>query len=248
MLDLKSYGALSFDCYGTLVDWESGIVKALRSLTENLSSDAATKYTAKKLLSRYAYHEGRIQKQYPTLKYPSILEQVYDELAKEMKLQDRVTSQDRAAFGASIGTWPAFPDTIAALNELGKYFKLVILSNVDKESFNNTLAGPLSGVQFDAVYVAEEIGSYKPDLRNFEYLAKHCEEDLHVPRERILQTAYALFHDLTAAKKSGLDVCWIERKPNAMGGEKEDLEDGIELDYSFRSLKEMALAVDTASS
>lgn len=243
MPDLSSYGALSFDCYGTLVDWEGGIIKALIPLTQHLSPEAATKYDKQALLSTFAICEGRIQKQHPTMKYPSILEQVYDEIAREMNLQQHVTSEDRIAFGASIGTWEPFPDTIAALHELSKHFKLIILSNVDKESFCKTLAGPLAGVTFDAVYVAEEIGSYKPDLNNFEYLARRCARDLQVPREKILQTAYALFHDLTPAKKSGLDICLIERRPNVMGGEVEDLEVGIELDFQFPTLKAMADAV-----
>lgn len=243
MPDLNSYGALSFDCYGTLVDWESGIIKALNPLTRHLSPEAATKYNKQALLSAFAACEGCIQKQHPTMKYPSILEQVYDQIAQQMDLQQHVTPEDRIAFGASIGTWEPFPDTITALQELSKHFKLIILSNVDKESFSKTLAGPLAGVKFDAVYVAEEIGSYKPDLENFEYLARRCAHDLQVPRERILQTAYALFHDLTPAKKSGLDICLIERKPNVMGGEVEDLENGITLDFQFPTLKAMADAV-----
>ncbi|OAQ59928.1 haloalkanoic acid dehalogenase [Pochonia chlamydosporia 170] len=243
MRDLKSYGALSFDCYGTLVDWEGGIIKALTPLTKHLCPNTATTYDRQALLTLYAACEGRIQRQYPKMKYPSILEQVYDELAKEMDLQEHVTPEDRAAFGASIGAWEPFPDTIAALHQLSKHFKLVILSNVDKESFSRTLAGPLAGITFDAVYVAEEIGSYKPSLNNFDYLAKRCELDLQVPKHKILQTAYALFHDLTPAKKYGLDVCLIERKPNVMGGEVENLEDGITLDFTFPTLREMVDAV-----
>jgi 2-haloalkanoic acid dehalogenase type II len=243
MRHLKSYTALSFDCYGTLVDWEGGIIKALAPLTRHLAPDAAARYNRAAMLSLYSACEGRIQRQNPTMKYPSILERVYDQLAVEMGLQEHVTPRDRAAFGASIGTWEPFPDTVAALHELGKHFKLVVLSNVDRDSFGRTLAGPLAGVAFDAVYLAEHIGSYKPDLRNFEYLTTRCEADLQVPKDEILQTAYALFHDLTPAKRFGLDVCWIERLPNDMGGREEDLEDGIALDFRFATLAHMAAAV-----
>jgi 2-haloalkanoic acid dehalogenase type II len=139
---------------------------------------------------------------------------VYDELANEFGLKDAVTKKERSEFGASIGKWPAFPDTIAALKELARHYKLVILSNVDKESFSKTLQGPLAGISFDAVYVAEEIGSYKPQLRNFEYLIQHCEKDLQVPKHRILHTAYALNHDLVPASEAGFACCLIERRPN----------------------------------
>ncbi|KAK5994300.1 putative 2-haloalkanoic acid dehalogenase [Cladobotryum mycophilum] len=240
MASLKSFAALSFDCYGTLVDWEGGIIAALQPLTKRLDPTHPLKTDGAALLQKYGAHESRIQKQYTTLKYSAILERVYGEIASELGLDASVTDDEKVAFGASIGHWPAFPDTITALKQLSRHFKLIILSNVDKESFARTLSGPLAGIPFDAIYVAEEIGSYKPDPRNFEYLMEHCESDLQVPRDKLLHTAYALFHDLTPAKRAGLKTCWIERKPNVMGGEPSQLDSDISLDFRFPTLGDMA--------
>ena len=108
------------------------------------------------------------------------------------------------AFGASVNQWPIFPDTIEALKQLKKHYKLVILSNVDKQSFAHVLKGALAGVEFDAVYVAEEIGSYKPDLKNFQYLFSHARDDLGVQMEQILMTAVGLKSDHVPAMKVGM--------------------------------------------
>lgn len=231
---LKKYDLLSFDCYGTLVDWEGGIVQGLKPLLDRLDKQNPLRDDKIAILHRYKYHEGRIQEAFPTLKYASILSKVYEELASEWDLRETVTDNESAAFGASIGSWPAFPDTLPALRELQKHFKLVILSNVDKDSFSKTLAGPLGDFNFDAIYIAEEIGSYKPDPKNFQYLVQHCERDLQVPKEKILHTAYALIHDLAPAHKLGLSTCWIERKPNAMGGELSQVQGQLSLDFRFR--------------
>ncbi|QKX53900.1 uncharacterized protein TRUGW13939_00980 [Talaromyces rugulosus] len=243
---LNTYGLLSFDCYGTLVDWEGGIIQGLKALIDRLDKLDPIKDDKIAILRRYVYHEGRIQKAFPTLKYASILTKVYEELASDWGLGETILDGESAAFGASIGSWPVFPDTLAALRELQKHFKLVILSNVDRESFNKTLAGPLDGFKFDAVYIAEEIGSYKPDLNNFQYLVHGCEKNLQVPKEKILHTAYALNHDLVPAHNLGLSTCWIERKPNAIGGELSLVQDQLSLDFQFRSMEDMADAVHAA--
>ncbi|RAO72235.1 uncharacterized protein BHQ10_008247 [Talaromyces amestolkiae] len=240
---LETYDLLSFDCYGTLVDWEGGIVQGLKPLLDRLDKQHPLKDDKIAILQRYKHHEGRIQEAFPTLKYASILSKVYEELASEWDLRETITDNESVAFGASIGSWPAFPDTLPALRELQNHFKLVILSNVDKESFSKTLTGPLGGFKFDATYIAEEIGSYKPDLNNFQYLVQHCERDLQVPKEKILHTAYALVHDLVPAQKLGLGTCWIERKPNAMGGELSQVQGQLSLDFQFRSLGDMADAI-----
>lgn len=240
---LDTYELISFDCYGTLIDWESGIVRGLKPLVDRLDKLHPLRDDKIAVLRRYMYHEHRVQKAFPTLKYASILSKVYEELASEWGLRETITDNESAAFGASIGSWSAFPDTLAALCELQKHFKLVILSNVDKESFSKTLAGPLAGFKFDAIYIAEEIGSYKPDLNNFRYLVQHCETDRHVPKEKILHTAYALIHDLVPAHKFGLGTCWIERKPNAMGGELSQVQGQLPLGFRFGSLGDMADAV-----
>jgi 2-haloalkanoic acid dehalogenase type II len=241
---LRDFAAISLDCYGTLVDWESGIYHALRPLYSSLDSGHPLKDDRHGILQRYCFHESQTQARSPTLPYSGILAQTYEELAKEWHLIDQISEEEKTTFANSIADWPVFDDTVANLQRLKKHFKLVILSNVDRASFTKTLAGPLGAILFDAIYIAEEIGSYKPDLRNFHYLIEHCEEELRVRRERILHTAYALVHDLAPANEVGLATCWVERRPNAMGGE---LKDDMKLDFRFRTLAEMADAIETES-
>ncbi|KAK2740627.1 hypothetical protein FQN57_005996 [Myotisia sp. PD_48] len=236
--NLRSFSALSFDCYGTLVDWETGVYNALKPLCSRLDTSHPLKEDRISLLNRYSYHSSRIQEREPTLLYDLLLGKVYIELAKELDLIDQISNEEATHFGESISTWPTHPDTIDALHRLKKHYKLVILSNVDKASFNKTLAGQLAGVDFDAVYVAEEIGTYKPDLRNFEYLVDHVKADLGIEKDKLLHTAYALFHDMVPATKIGLATCWIERLPNAIGHGY--LRSELDLDFQFKTLGEMA--------
>ena len=155
------------------------------------------------LLKRFDEIEASICASKPNLKYSSLLTEAYIGLAHALDLA--VPEESEAdTFGASVGKWPVFPDTTEALNQLKKYYKLVILSNVDKESFAQVLKGALAGVEFDAVYVAEEIGSYKPDLNNFQYLVKHARDEMGVQMEQILMTAHGLRSDHVPAMKMGM--------------------------------------------
>lgn len=155
------------------------------------------------LLKRFDEIEASICASKPNLKYSSLLTEAYIGLAHALGLA--VPEESEAdTFGASVGKWPVFPDTTEALNQLKKYYKLVILSNVDKESFAQVLKGALAGVEFDAVYVAEEIGSYKPDLNNFHYLVKHARDEMSVQMEQILMTAHGLRSDHVPAMKMGM--------------------------------------------
>ena len=243
MPSLTDFQALSFDCYGTLVDWERGITEALGPITSRLPEDSPLK-DRDTLLNTFDTEASALQASGPGTPYNQVLESAYRALATKNGVS--ATPEAEQAFSATIGSWPVFPDTLEALRRLKKHFKLIILSNVDNRSFRETLAGPLAGIDFDAVYVAEDIGSYKPDSRNFEYLARRCAEELHVPRERLLHTAYALNHDLAPASKLGLSTCYIERHPNALGGSIDQAAEGLKLDYSFATLQEFADAADAA--
>lgn len=135
------------------------------------------------------------------------------------------------------------------MKSLSKHYKLVVLSNVDKASFSRTLSGPLLGVHFDAIYTAEDIGSYKPDLKNFAYLVEHAEKEFGVKKEEILKVAQSLFHDHVPAKKFGLKPSvWIRRTPGGeealMGSRLEDVEGQVDLEGTFGSLGEFAEAVE----
>ena len=117
-------------------------------------------------------------------------------------------------YGISVGYWPAFPDSAEALRYLKQHYKLVIISNVDNASF--ALSNKKLGVAFDAIYTAEDIGSYKPSLRNFEYMLAKL-ESLGVAKSQILHTAESLFHDHAPANQVGLTSCWIHRRHEAGG-------------------------------
>ena len=205
---LTDFKVLTFDCYGTLIDWESGMVEALRPLTSRL----ARPRSRDEVLEAHARHESLQQAFTPARRYHELLAIVYKRLAEEWEL---VVSWDECrAYGNSIKDWPAFEDSAAALQYLKKHYKLVILSNVDNASF--ALSNRRLQVEFDAIYTAEDIGSYKPSARNFEYmLAKLAERG--VERSEILHTAESLFHDHAPANSMGLASCWIYRRHDKSG-------------------------------
>jgi 2-haloalkanoic acid dehalogenase type II len=249
-----SYKLLSFDIYGTLIDWESGIYTSLLPLIFRLPTTSphhpannTTSQNRHFLLTEYAKLELSIQAAEPTLAYPLILSKIYTQLAKSLSVP--ISSEEASNFGTTIGTWPAFPDTVAAMKSLSKHYKLIVLSNVDKASFSRTLSGPLSGVPFDAIYTAEDIGSYKPDLKNFAYLVEHAEKEFGIKKEEILQVAQSLFHDHVPAKTFGLrPSVWIRRTPGGeaalMGSRLEEVEERVQLAATFGSLGELAEAVE----
>lgn len=158
--------------------------------------------------------------------YDELLSDTYLPLAKDIGLdpEDPEIKSQAKTFGESVGAWPAFPDTVDAMQRLSKYYRLIPLSNVDRASFKQTREGPLAGISFWRYYVAEDIGSYKPDLRNFEYMLKKMDEDDRSEggkgidgKEEDLHVAQSLFHDHVPAKKMGMASVWINRAGAGMG-------------------------------
>ncbi len=202
---------LSFDCYGTLIDWEGGIWTALQPLITSNSS-AITRAQG---LSLFAAIENEIQAAEPTMPYHHILKEVHRRFAKEEQLK---TSTDLdQIFGQSVAFWPAFPDSLDALRLLKKHYKLVILSNVDNAGFAHSNAK--IGVDFDAVYTAETVGSYKPNINNFHYMIKDLKENLNISSENIMHVAQSMFHDIAPADEIGLRTTWIDRQNLSGGGD-----------------------------
>src|SRR6516162_5216901 len=159
---LTDFKVLTFDCYGTLIDWETGILRALAPL---LRQDRVRRRDDA-VLADFARHESAQQALTPDLIYCDLLGLVHRRLAAEWGVP--ASQEADQAFGRSVGDWPPFADSAAALAYLKQFYALVILSNVDRGSF--AISNRRLGVAFDAVYTAEEIGSYKPDLRNFRYM------------------------------------------------------------------------------
>ena len=200
---LRDFSVLTFDCYGTLIDWESGMVENLEPLTRQ----AARALTRDQILEAHARHESGQQRQTPHLAYPRLLAVVYRRLAEEWGVH--ADWEDCLAYGRSVGAWPAFPDSADALAYLKRHYRLVILSNVDNDSFAGS--NRRLGVDFDAIYTAEDIGSYKPAERNFRYMLDRLGE-LGIEKGEILHTAESLFHDHVPANAAGLASCWIHRR------------------------------------
>ena len=150
----------------------------------------------------------------------------------------RPIAAEAAAFGASVGDWPAFPDSADALAYLKGHFQLVILSNVDRKSFAGS--NRRLGVEFDQILTAEEIGSYKPDLRNFEYLLARAGE-AGVAKGELLHVAQSLFHDHVPANRMGIASAWIDRRHDKPGGGATIVPDPMpHYDFRFTSMRALA--------
>ncbi|HEV7833967.1 MAG TPA: haloacid dehalogenase type II [Caballeronia sp.] len=207
-MKLTDFDTLTFDCYGTLIDWETGIFQGLRPLLERVKQPL----TRDQVLEAHARHESSQQKYTPAKRYQELLPIVYKRLAEEWQVPS--TLDDCVAYGKSVQNWPAFDDSAEALRYLKKYYKLVILSNIDNESF--TYSNVKLQVEFDAIITAEDVGSYKPSPRNFEYMLEKL-GDRGIKKEKILHTAESLFHDHKPANEFGLASCWIYRRHDKEG-------------------------------
>jgi 2-haloalkanoic acid dehalogenase type II len=233
-MKLTDFKALTFDCYGTLIDWETGLYNALQPL---LQAGAVT-LGRDEVLAIFARHEAAQEAATPQMIYSELLAEVHRRLAGEWGVK---ADEGRAvAFGKSVPDWPEFPDTQASLQYLQRYYKLVILSNVDRESFAGT--NRRLGVTFDAICTAQDIGSYKPEPRNFEYLIKAL-AGLGVLKRNILHTAQSLFHDHAPAQAAGLSSAWIDRRHEREGwGATAPPVGTPRYDFRFSSMAEMVKA------
>jgi 2-haloacid dehalogenase len=237
-VSLTSFDVLVFDCYGTLIDWETGILRALWPWRRRQPVDPP----ADVLLEIFARAEAAEEAAHPSLPYPQILERVFERVTTEVGVSG--LPGEAAEFGRSVGDWPPFDDAPAALAELRDRYRLVVLSNVDRASFH--ASNVHLGAVFDDVLTAEEIGSYKPDPRNFEALLANLRL-LHQDPRRTLHVAQSLFHDHVPAKRVGLATCWIDRRASRGGwGATPPPQESVQPDLRFTSLAELATAVRTA--
>jgi len=233
-MKLADFKVLTFDCYGTLIDWESGLYSALQPLLQVARFSAARA----EVLAQFAQHEAAQQAATPAMLYPQLLAEVHRRLARQWLVS--VPEAAHQIFGDSVPQWPAFPDSAEALQYLKRYYKLVILSNVDRTSFAGS--NRRLGVEFDAICTAQDIGSYKPDPRNFRYLVEAVARLGH-GRGDILHTAQSLFHDHAPAQAAGLHSAWIDRRHEQRGwGATVPPVGTPAYDFRFNSLIEMARA------
>ena len=231
-MKLTDFTTLTFDCYGTLIDWESGIAAALSPL----AAQTRRAWSRDELLELFARHEADQERATPDMLYSELLARVHGRIAREWTVAPDAVAGAR--FSRSVPEWPAFADSAEALRYLKQHYQLVILSNVDRASF--AASNAKLGVSFDHVFTAQDIGSYKPDPRNFEYMISHLAQ-AGVQKQQILHTAESLFHDHVPANQAGLASAWIYRRHAQQGfGATHAPEKMPRIDFKFTSL--MALA------
>ncbi len=203
-VDFDSFDAVTFDCYGTLIDWERGILTALQPVLAPRGIEAGEE----ELLERYARHEAELEGgSYAA--YRAVLGESLRRLCEELGFQPSDAEADE--FALAIGQWPAFPDTTGALRLLQQRFRLGVITNCDRDLF--ALSNRRLGVAFDWVVTAEDARAYKPSVTPFELAF----ETIDVPRERILHAAQSLFHDHVPAGALGLTSVWIDRRRGRPG-------------------------------
>jgi len=211
-LDISQFEVLTFDCYGTLIDWETGILGALRPLLSKHAAKHPTKPSKQladqqlldgELLKIYGELEARIEAG-PYLRYREVLRQVVRGMGERIGFAPTEAEMD--SLPASLGAWPPFPDTVAALRRLRSRYRLAIISNTDDDLFAQT--AELLQVPFDAVITAQQAGSYKPSLNNFRVAL----ERLGVPKEKVLHVGQSRHHDIAPAREMGIKSVLVTRR------------------------------------
>ncbi|OJT09785.1 hypothetical protein TRAPUB_13744 [Trametes pubescens] len=275
--EFSKYKALVFDCYGTLIDWETGIYTGLKPLFEQARKPA----DRHAVIDAFSAVERDLQARFPTMRYSDLLAKVHATL--EARLQDKPTPPDASAtkepvlasahtdtgdaqagsasvdtsaaaaqaassktsaaeaFARSVAAWQPFADTIPALAALSKRYRLIILSNIDRETIAKTRAVLERGFAFDAVYTAEEVGAYKPAPEMLGFALARLEADFGVRKEEVLMTAQSVFHDIVPAKGRDMDTAWINRAGAVTGLEGVK---GDEAKYVFPTLGDLSDAVE----
>jgi 2-haloacid dehalogenase len=203
-LDLAAFEVLTFDCYGTLVDWESGITLALGELL----AARGIELEREALLALYAQFEPAAQKG-AFRPYREVLASIVARFGARFGFSP--TAQERNALAASLGGWPVFADTRDALRRLAERYRLAVLSNIDDDLF--ALTAPHLGVEFETVITAQQVRSYKPEAAHFEAAIRRLG-----PRRRMLHVAQSLFHDIAPARRLGLATVWVDRQRAAGSG------------------------------
>jgi len=239
-LDLTNFKVLSFDCYGTLIDWEAGIAAVLSPWAR----EQGLQLSDEELLLAYSEREAAVEQRTPAPLYPEVLAACFRGAGE--KLGKPVSDVWAQRLADSVPDWPAFPDSADALARLRRHYQLIIVSNVHRAGFagsNTHLRG-----DFTAIITAEDVGGYKPAENHFRALEAKLSE-LDVERTELLHVAQSLFHDHVPAKREGLTSVWINRR-HARPGWGATPEPSGDWSYAaeFKSMGEFADAADAAFS
>jgi 2-haloacid dehalogenase len=233
-MKLTDFEALSFDCYGTLIDWEAG----LSAVLVPWARERGLALTGEQLLTEYAAIEAAVEAEHPTRRYPDVLAASMQRLGT--RLGAEVTGEDADRLAGSVPDWPAFPDSRDALLALSERFRLIILSNVHRGGF--AASSTWLGATFASVITAEDVGSYKPDQANFDTLTAEAAR-LGIGPGGLLHVAQSLFHDHVPAKQAGLPTVWINRRHDRPGwGATPEPPAPVTPDWEFPSMADFAEA------
>jgi 2-haloacid dehalogenase len=201
----ERFSWLSFDVYGTLIDWETGIVNALQPILQRHGLE----WTGDQILDAFAANES-IAQQPPYSTYREVLIEVLERVGGEHGFQP--APADLEAFASSVPAWPAFPDSADSLRILKQHFRLAVITNCDDDLFAES--NRKLGVEFDVIVTAEQAGVYKPDLKPFRMTIERIGGD----QANLLHVAQSMFHDHEPATKLGLTSVWINRRHGKSGG------------------------------
>jgi 2-haloacid dehalogenase len=204
MLDFNRFEILTFDCYGTLINWEEGILSALHAIL----SAYGKKLDDPTILQLYGDFEQRFE-QGAFRRYREVLESVVRQFGADLGFTP--TAEQARSLADSLPNWRPWPDTVIALRQLKTRFRLAILSNVDDDLFGGTR--PQLGVEFDEVITAQQAQAYKPSLKLFELALSR----INAPAHRVLHVGQSIYHDVVPAQALGLATVWVNR-PSARPG------------------------------
>ncbi|NMG20034.1 haloacid dehalogenase type II [Brasilonema bromeliae] len=202
MINLNQYEVLTFDCYGTLIDWEKGVLEALQPVLQSHK----IQLSEKEILEWFARFESSLE-QGEYRKYKDVLRGVVQKFGEQFGFTP--SSGELNALADSIKNWQPFADTVEALKRLKQRFKLAIISNVDDDLF--AFSAKHLQVEFDEVVTAQQVQSYKPSVQNFQVAIARLAE-IGIPSEKILHVACSVYHDIVPANSLGLSTVWVNRR------------------------------------
>ena len=234
-MKLSDFKVLTFDTYGTLIDWESGIYNALQPLLDKIP----IRLERDEVLEQFAEFEIAQQRATPTMIYRDLLTEVARSLAA--KWQIRISDDEAREFGRSVKHWPAFADSPETLNYLRQHYRMATLTNCDRISYMGSNAR--LEIEWDAIYTAQDVGTYKPSPRNFEFMFERVRRDLGALPHEILHVAQSLTHDMVPATAAGMTKVWINRRHGREGlGATAPPEGEYSIEWEFNSMADFVAA------
>jgi 2-haloacid dehalogenase len=228
-LDLTKFKALTFDVYGTLIDWEPSIISMFQSVADQYHVDLSRE----QLLLEFDRARAQLQRVRPALLYPDVLRRAYDEFCERYDIP--INDAEREVFANAVMLWPAFPDAKEGLAYLQSYFKIGLLSNIDNHSLS--FSTRKLNLVADVIATAESVAAYKPDHDHFKSAFRSFGE-LGITRDEILHVGQSLRADVIPANELGIKSAWIKRPGRSLGSRAEDARGAVP-NITFDTLQEL---------